>query len=93
MNVQHRTSNVQPRLGVDEIGEFMLRNRSALPVYKLAEYLIQNSIWLRKCYATTRVGRSMFDVHLLSPPEGALSSFEDNICLTGGFYNILIGDY
>ncbi len=44
MNVEHRTSNVEPRLGVDEIGEFMLRDRSAPPVYKLSEFLIQNSM-------------------------------------------------
>ena len=41
----------------DEIGEFMLMDRSAPPVYKLAEYLIQNS--------TLDVGRSMLDVHSL----------------------------
>ena len=40
---QGRTSNVETRLGV-EIGEFILRDRNALPVYKLAEYLIQNSM-------------------------------------------------
>ena len=33
---ERRTSN-------DEIGEFMLRDRSAPLFYKLAEYLIQNS--------------------------------------------------
>ena len=34
---KRRTSN-------DEIGEFMLRDRSAPPVYKLSKYLIQNSM-------------------------------------------------
>ena len=43
MNIEHRTSN-------NEIGEFMLRDRSAPPAYRLAEYLIQHS---------------MLDVHLL----------------------------
>jgi hypothetical protein len=33
LNIEHRTLNVEPRLGVDEIGEFMLRDRSAPPVY------------------------------------------------------------
>ena len=42
------TSNIEARL-VDEIGEFMLRNRSALPIYKLAEYLIQNSMLDVRC--------------------------------------------
>ena len=41
-NIEHRTSN-------DEIGEFMLRDRSAPPVYKLAEFLIQNSTLDVRC--------------------------------------------
>jgi hypothetical protein len=41
---ERRTSNIERRMMNDEIGEFMLSDRSAPPVYKWAEYLIQNSI-------------------------------------------------
>ncbi len=41
-NIEHRTSN-------NEIGEFMLRDRSAPSVYKLAEFLIQNSMLDVRC--------------------------------------------
>jgi hypothetical protein len=37
--------------------------RQALLVAGCCSLSIQHSIWLRKCYAKTRVGRSMFDVH------------------------------
>ena len=43
------TSNIERRTSNNEIGEFMLRDRSASPVYKLAEYLIQNSMLDVRC--------------------------------------------